>query len=136
MRNEVEIHSKWCRTAVLEADLEGYQRAWRLRHAADDQLLLQVFGEELPELQKSSPALLEAARCYFPQLTSSTWLGVVLGKWAARYEALAREPEQLRVEKERCEREMEQLAVRNYGAFIGSAEVSQGVEQARRELPN
>ena len=27
-----------------EVDLEGYQRAWRLRHAADDGLVLQAPG--------------------------------------------------------------------------------------------
>ena len=31
--------------------------------------------------------------------------------------------------EDRCEREMEQLAVQNYSAFIGSAEVTQGVKQ-------
>ena len=31
--------------------------------------------------------------------------------------------------QDRCEREMEQLAVQNYSAFIGSAEVMQGVKQ-------
>lgn len=46
-----------------------------------------------------------------------------------RYEALSREPDNLRVEKDRCQREMEQLAVQNYSAFIGSAEVTQGVKQ-------
>ncbi|CAJ1377244.1 unnamed protein product, partial [Effrenium voratum] len=106
-----------------EVDLEGYQRAWRLRHSADDGLMrqairvCQVFGEELAEMQKNQPALLDVARTYFPHLTSST------------YEALAREPDNLRVEKDRCEREMEQLAVQNYSAFIGSAEVMQGVKQ-------
>ncbi|CAK9017128.1 unnamed protein product [Durusdinium trenchii] len=102
-------------------DLEGYQRAWRLRHAADDGLMLQVFGDDLPELQKANPGLLDVARSYFPHLTSST------------YEALAREPENLKVEKDRCEREMEQLAIQNYSAFIGSAEVTQGV---KKELSN
>jgi len=101
----------------MAVDLEWYQRAWRLRHAADDGLMLQVFGEELPELQKANPALIDVARSYFPHLTSST------------YEALAREPDNLKVEKDRCEREMEQLAVQNYSAFIGSAEVTQGVKQ-------
>lgn len=101
----------------MAVDLEGYQRAWRLRHAADDGLMLQVFGADLPELQKANPALIDVARSYFPHLTAST------------YEALSREPDNLRVEKDRCQREMEQLAVQNYSAFIGSAEVTQGVKQ-------
>ena len=101
----------------MAVDLEGYQRAWRLRHAADDGLMLQVFGADLPELQKAKPALIDVARSYFPHLTAST------------YEALSREPDNLRVEKDRCQREMEQLAVQNYSAFIGSAEVTQGVKQ-------
>ncbi|CAJ1364865.1 unnamed protein product, partial [Effrenium voratum] len=105
------------RLRIMAVDLEGYQRAWRLRHSADDGLMRQVFGEELAEMQKNQPALLDVARTYFPHLTSST------------YEALAREPDNLRVEKDRCEREMEQLAVQNYSAFIGSAEVMQGVKQ-------
>eukprot|EP00931_Biecheleriopsis_adriatica_P091617 TRINITY_DN65503_c0_g1_i1.p1 TRINITY_DN65503_c0_g1~~TRINITY_DN65503_c0_g1_i1.p1 ORF type:complete len:660 (+),score=159.52 TRINITY_DN65503_c0_g1_i1:61-1980(+) len=104
---------------ATKVDLEGYQRAWRLRHsAADDELLRQVFGEaELTELQKSNPALIDTARSYFPHLTSST------------YEALAREPDTLQIDKDRCEREMEQLAVQNYSAFIGSAKVTQAVRQ-------
>eukprot|EP00930_Biecheleria_cincta_P035892 TRINITY_DN2464_c0_g2_i1.p1 TRINITY_DN2464_c0_g2~~TRINITY_DN2464_c0_g2_i1.p1 ORF type:complete len:605 (-),score=133.84 TRINITY_DN2464_c0_g2_i1:149-1963(-) len=101
-----------------EPDLEGFQRAWRLRHGgADEELLKQVFGEEFQELQKTNPTLVDTARSYFPHLTSST------------YEALAREPDNLRIEKDRCEREMEQLAVQNYGAFIGSAKVTQAVRQ-------
>lgn len=100
------------------ADLEGFERAYRLRSAADDGLLRQVFGEKgLAELAATRPALLETARAYFPHLTSST------------YERLAREPDALQLEKDRCEREMEQLAVQNYGAFIGSAKVTQAVRQ-------
>ncbi|CAE7338581.1 COG8 [Symbiodinium natans] len=103
---------------MASVDFEGYQRAWRLRHSsADDELMRQVFGEELGELQKKGTQLLDVARSYFPHLTSST------------YEALAREPDTLRLEKDRCEREMEQLAVQNYSAFIGSAEVTRGVRQ-------
>lgn len=96
------------------------QRAgYRLRAAsADDSLLQQVFGEkELQELAAARPELIETARSYFPHLTSST------------YERLAREPDTLQLEKDRCEREMQQLAVQNYGAFIGSAKVTQAVRQ-------
>merc|ERR1719277_2596468 len=89
---------------------------YRLRSSADDALLQQVFGDQgLEELSTSRPELLETARSYFPHLTSST------------YERLAREPDTLQLEKDRCEREMEQLAVQNYGAFIGSAKVTQAV---------
>jgi len=100
------------------ADLEGFQRAYRLRSSADDGLLQQVFGKgELAELSTARPRLVETARGYFPHLTSST------------YERLLREPEALQLEHERCAREMEQLAVQNYGAFIGSAKVTQAVQQ-------
>lgn len=34
--------------------------------------------------------------------------------------------------QDRCEREMEQLAIQNYSAFIGSAEVTQGVKKVGR----
>jgi len=109
------------------SDLELFERAYRLRSSADDGLLRQVFGNEgLEDLAKSRPGLLETARTYFPHLTSST------------YERLCREPDALQLEKDRCEREMEQLAVQNYGAFIGSAKVTQAVRQevvdVQREL--
>lgn len=98
------------------SDLELFERAYRRRSSADDALLKQVFGEKgLEDLVASKSGLLETARTYFPHLTSST------------YERLCREPDSLQLEKARCEREMEQLAVQNYGAFIGSAKVTQAV---------
>lgn len=102
----------------MAVDLEGYERAYRLRSSADGELLRQIFGEkELEGLNKTNPALIETARAYFPHLTSST------------YERLIREPDTLQLEKDRCEREMEQLAVQNYSAFISNAEVTKAVRQ-------
>lgn len=108
----------------MAADLEGFERAFRLRSCADDGLLKQIFGGEdaLKELSKSSPSLLETARTYFPHLTSST------------YDRLVREPDALQVEKDRCDREMEQLAVQNYGAFIGNARVTRSVRQELSDI--
>lgn len=102
----------------MATDLAGFERAYRLRSTADDQLLAQIFGEEeLKVLRTSNPNLIETARGYFPHLTSST------------YDRLVREPDSLRYEKDRCEREMEQLAVQNYGAFISNAKVTTSVQQ-------
>lgn len=107
----------------MAADLEGFERAYRLRSTADDVLLRQVFGEaELEELRASKAGLLETARAYFPHLTSST------------YDRLAREPSLLALEKDRCGREMEQLAVTNYAAFIGNAKVTQAVQREFRDI--
>lgn len=107
----------------MATDLEGFERAYRLRSSTDDGLLQQIFGqEELESLTKVSPSLLETARGYFPHLTSST------------YDRLVREPDALRVEKDRCEREMEQLAVQNYGAFIGNARVTRSVRQELSDI--
>jgi len=105
------------------AALEGFERSYRLRNSADDDLLSQVFGkDEVAELSASRPALIETARAYFPHLTSST------------YDRLMREPDSLHMEQDRCAREMEQLAVQNYGAFIGSAKVTQAVQQGLAEI--
>eukprot|EP00439_Symbiodinium_sp_Y106_P016315 s2518_g2.t1 len=114
---------------MAAVDLEGYQRAWRLRHgSADDELMRQVFGQELDELQKKSPQLLDVARSYFPHLTSST------------YEALAREPDSLRMDKDakRAVEHSSQLARdgRTPGARPG--EIEPGIKQqawAHGELP-
>eukprot|EP00929_Paragymnodinium_shiwhaense_P015259 TRINITY_DN123320_c0_g1_i1.p1 TRINITY_DN123320_c0_g1~~TRINITY_DN123320_c0_g1_i1.p1 ORF type:complete len:683 (+),score=182.74 TRINITY_DN123320_c0_g1_i1:84-2132(+) len=108
----------------MTADLEGYERAFRLRASADDGLLRQIFGDEdaLKELSRTNPSLLETARTYFPHLTSST------------YDRLVREPDALQVEKDRCAREMEQLAVQNYGAFIGNAKVTDAVYQELSDI--
>mmetsp|Transcript_136225 Transcript_136225/g.240140 ORF Transcript_136225/g.240140 Transcript_136225/m.240140 type:complete len:689 (-) Transcript_136225:42-2108(-) len=102
----------------MAVDLEGFERAYRLRSSADDDLLRLIFGEtELEGLTKSNSSLVETARGYFPLLTSST------------YDRLVREPDTLRLDKGRCEREMEQLAVQNYSAFISNAKVTQAVRQ-------
>eukprot|EP00928_Gymnodinium_smaydae_P090079 TRINITY_DN73935_c0_g1_i1.p1 TRINITY_DN73935_c0_g1~~TRINITY_DN73935_c0_g1_i1.p1 ORF type:complete len:700 (-),score=134.05 TRINITY_DN73935_c0_g1_i1:47-2146(-) len=103
----------------MTAGLEDFERAFRLRSRADDGLMEQIFGgaDALEELRKNDPTLLETARSYFPHLTAST------------YDRLVREPDVLQVEKDRCEREMAQLAVQNYGAFIGNAKVTQAVRE-------
>mmetsp|Transcript_36168 Transcript_36168/g.84781 ORF Transcript_36168/g.84781 Transcript_36168/m.84781 type:complete len:635 (+) Transcript_36168:91-1995(+) len=102
----------------MATDLESYERAYRRRSTADDELLKQIFGaEELEGLRISKPGLIETARAYFPHLTSST------------YDRLVREPATLQLEKDRCSREMEQLAVQNYSAFISNAKVTQNVQQ-------
>eukprot|EP00927_Polykrikos_kofoidii_P002744 TRINITY_DN11097_c0_g1_i1.p1 TRINITY_DN11097_c0_g1~~TRINITY_DN11097_c0_g1_i1.p1 ORF type:complete len:700 (+),score=125.71 TRINITY_DN11097_c0_g1_i1:59-2101(+) len=108
----------------MAADLEGFERAFRLRSCADDGLLKQIFGgeEKLKELSEANPALLETARTYFPHLTSFT------------YDKLMREPSNLQVEKDRCDREMEQLAVQHYGAFIGNARVTRSVRHELSEI--
>lgn len=106
-------------------DLEGYERACRLRSSADDDLLRHIFGaDELDDLMRTKPSLVETARSYFPHLTSST------------NERLTREPETLKLEKDRCERDMEQLAVQNYSAFISSAKVTQSVRNDFLEIQN
>eukprot|EP00450_Noctiluca_scintillans_P000403 CAMPEP_0194503330 /NCGR_PEP_ID=MMETSP0253-20130528/28317_1 /TAXON_ID=2966 /ORGANISM="Noctiluca scintillans" /LENGTH=685 /DNA_ID=CAMNT_0039345607 /DNA_START=38 /DNA_END=2095 /DNA_ORIENTATION=- len=101
----------------MATDLEGFERAYRLRSTADDGLLRQVFDvDDLDALRESSPATVDTARLYFPHLTSST------------YERLAREPDNLANENERCKREMERLAVTNYSAFIGNSQVIEAVQ--------
>jgi len=108
---------------AVSLNLEGFERAYRLRNTADDELLTQVFGkDEVDKLMKERPALIETARSYFPHLTSST------------YERLTREPDTLQKEQHRCAHEMEQLAVQNYKAFIGSANVTQTVRHGLAEI--
>lgn len=86
---------------AVSMNLEGFERAYRLRNTADDELLTQVFGkDEVDKLMKERPALIETARSYFPHLTSST------------YERLTREPDTLQKEQHRCAHEMEQLPCR------------------------
>jgi len=104
-------------------NLEGFERAYRLKNTADDELLTQVFGkDEVDTLMQERPTLIETARSYFPDLTSST------------YERLTREPDALLKEQQRCAHEMEQVAVQNYKAFIGSANVTQTVRHGLAEI--
>merc|ERR1719316_2582206 len=105
----------------MAASLQSYERAVSLRAVADDDLLKQIFddskdaGGSLDVALQDRPSLIETARSYLPHLTSST------------YERLVREPMLLQGDKDRCEKEIEHLAVKNYGAFISNAQVTRSV---------
>ena len=49
-------------------------------------------------------------------------------------EQLSQEPQHLAAEKERVGREVEELACRNYGAFLENAEVVSGVRKQLSDL--
>jgi hypothetical protein len=96
------------------AELARYEVAFRARTAADDSLLAFVVGERTD--------LTDAAQQYLPQVTAYT------------LEQLSQEPAQLHAEKERVGRDIEELACRNYGAFLENAEVVAGVRKKLSDL--
>ena len=117
----IVARSGW-RDGGIGGSLNGFRRlspglrarARRTAKAARMVKSWHMCGERVSFIRKS-PQLLDVARSYFPHLTSSTWLVCIYRPCACgelpciecrsfRYEALAREPDGLRLDKDRQSR--------------------------------